>query len=437
MRVITVPEAIPAHLLDCELQPGVEYLLHDVQVRDFARWRTNLDRYQRQYAAASPAKRAEIEAMEPMVRSQAALGNLVSRSAQDVLREWRSPRNLDGKRVLFIRPGGYGDLIMLAPLLRQIKRLYQKVTIGVSCLPRFAPILQAIPYVDEFVPFPLRVDALKAYQYHVNFENTIEHNREAEQHHGAEMFARTCGMTLSAADHAIEFDPGTHPMPLFVPQEKPAGEKWVGLFMAPSAPQRRWPIDWTIHLMTALAMDGYTVWPLGTKGDMGAIGWHPPSTDGTGNVFGGFLRGPQRVAPSCGAFESILQTADFMRRYLDIVVTPDTVGVHLAGVMRLPCIALYGPFPGTLRAQHYPTVKIVQGQAPCAPCFSHDLQMPCPNHWCLAMDSITPEAIYQQVKTMCPRSEAARRIDTVRLLPSLTRQAVSPPAGRGPLILAR
>jgi ADP-heptose:LPS heptosyltransferase len=437
MRVITVSEAVPAQLLECALEPGVEYLLHDVQVRDFARWRTNLDRYQRQYAAAAPAKRVELEAMEPIVRGQSAIGNLTSRSAKDVLREWRAPRNLDGKRILFIRPGGYGDLIMLAPLLRQIKQLYQKTTIGVSCLPRFATILPAIPYVDEFVPFPVRVDALISYQYHVNYENTIENNRDAETYHGAEMFARWVNLSLRPEDHAVKFDPGTHAMPDFVPAEKPAGEKWIGVYMAASAPQRRWPVDSTLHLMTALAMEGYRVFPLGTKADFGAMGWHPPKNDGEGNIFGGFLRGPERLAPSCGAFQNILQTADFMRRYLDCVVSPDTVGVHLAGVLKIPCLALYGPFAGTLRAQYYPTVEIVQGTAKCAPCFSHDSRMPCANQWCLAMDSITPEAIYRQVKTMCPRSEATSRIDTIRLLPSAIRQAVSPPAGRGPLILSR
>lgn len=435
MRVITVSETVPENLLDVELLPGVEYLVHDVQVRDFSRWRTNLDRYQRQLATTPADKRAELEAFEPMVRGQHVLGSLASSSAEGILRPWKVPSNLDRKRVLFIRAGGFGDLIMLAPLLKQIKASYEKVTIGVSCLPRFAPLLQAIPYVNEFAPFPLRRDALDTFNYHVNFEDTIENNKEAETTHGAEMFARWCGMSLRPEDHIIDFEPGTHDMPEFVPQEKPAGEQWIGVFMAASAAQRRWPVDWTLHLMTALAMEGYRVFPLGSRGDMGALGWHPPAKDGTGNVFGGYLRGPETLMPSCGAFDNILQTADFMRRYLDLVISPDTIGVHLAGVMNIPCIALYGPFPGELRAKYYPTVEVVQGEAPCAPCFSHSTSMPCGNRWCLALDSITSEAIFQKVKQVCPRPEATRRVEPVRLLPSTSRLAVSPPAGRGPHII--
>jgi len=435
MRVIVLSDKISPEVLGCEMEPGVEYLLHDRQCQGFSRWRTMGDCFARKWASAPPQERAELEKRRPAIEAQEAMGRLISHSADGRLRQWKSPANLDKKSILFFRAGGYGDMLMMAPLFRKIKVLWKKVRIGVACLQRFAPIIPGIPAIDAFVPFPTKAEEARAWDYHVNFEDTIEFNPLGERMHGAEAFGEAVGLPIRAEDQVVEFDPGIQPMPSGWPEKK-ENEKWIGVFIAASAQQRNWPVDWMIHLIDALAMEGYVVFPLGAKGDLGAVGYHAPGEKG--NVFSGFMRAPRNIAPSCGAFSNILQTAEFMRRYLDLVVSPDTVGVHLCGAMKIPCIAIYGPFPAELRMKYYPTVTSVQGEAECAPCFSHDVAMPCGLPWCKAMDSILPEQIYRMVKEICPRSEKRSRIDKIRLLPgpaARTGQPGSPLPGRGHFIL--
>jgi ADP-heptose:LPS heptosyltransferase len=422
MRVITVPHPVPPSVLDCEILPNVEYLVHDQQVFDISRWRVAKDRFQMQWARANAEQRQLLEQQRPFYEGQISLGNLQSKSARGLLKEWRFPTILDKKKILFIRPGGYGDLIMLLPLLKKIKTNYKRVTIGISCLHRFGDLINAMKtYVDEWVQFPIRVDELEKWDYHVNFEGTIEGNKLAETKHGAEMFGEVVGWPVLPDDHKVIFEPGDHIMPDFsgqkLPDKKPDGEKWVGIFCSASARQRNWPVDWLFHLMNSLCLEGYKVFPLGKVSDFGAIGYHPH--DGLGdNVFAGLMRGPGNLAPSLGAFQNLPQLADFMRRYLDLIITPDTVGVHLAGVLGLKCLALYGPFPAEVRTKYYPTVEVMQGKAPCAPCFSHGLSMPCTNPWCLAMDDIRPEQVYAWVKKNLPLPSVTSRIEKIRLLPN-------------------
>ena len=197
-------------------------------------------------------------------------------------------------------------------------------------------------------------------------------------------------------------------MPEWAPAHKPVGEHWVGVFVAASARQRCWPVDWTFHLMNALAMEGYTVCPLGGPLDLGMFGYH--RKDGEGNhQFSHYLAPPPgRFKPSLGSFKNLPQLADFMRRYLDLVVSPDTIGVHLAGVLKIPCLAIYGSFPAELRMKHYPSVQALQGSADCAPCFSHDRQMSCGAFWCKALAAVTPQQVYEKVKEICPRQQPGR-----------------------------
>jgi len=51
----------------------------------------------------------------------------------------------------------------------------------------------------------------------------------------------------------------------------------------------------------------------------------------------------------------------------DLVVTNDSLHLHLSGAMDKPCVAIFGNTNGKVMTQDYPFVKVVQGD--CEPCW--------------------------------------------------------------------
>src|SRR4051812_34895064 len=65
--------------------------------------------------------------------------------------------------ITITRPGRYGDLILLTPCLRELKRRWPNCTVQVSCLPHYRDALIGLPYIDNFVPYPLPMDDADSY----------------------------------------------------------------------------------------------------------------------------------------------------------------------------------------------------------------------------------------------------------------------------------
>lgn len=58
----------------------------------------------------------------------------------------------------------------------------------------------------------------------------------------------------------------------------------------------------------------------------------------------------------------------------DVMVAPDSVFVHLAGALDLPCVGLFGPTDGRVRGQDYPRARILDARRtlPCVPCWRNE-----------------------------------------------------------------
>lgn len=56
--------------------------------------------------------------------------------------------------ILIVRPGSFGDLLLLTPLIRHLQKHFPDRPVKVSCLPQYAPILQG---VVETVTYPLEL----------------------------------------------------------------------------------------------------------------------------------------------------------------------------------------------------------------------------------------------------------------------------------------
>jgi ADP-heptose:LPS heptosyltransferase len=446
MRAITLPKDIPAGILAMSaLKADTEYLFVDQNSVDFKGGRSALDLWAQDHERALAIEEVEerqkqiaiLENDKWIAEAHYAIGHHISRDAAPLLNFWKAPADLNGKKLLFLDDMGLGDFLMLAPLLRKIKRLWPGVKIGTVVRKDKVSLLSGIPHIDHILSFPIMLQEAQEWDYHVSYERLFEDNPRAKEIHGCALFAEIVNLHLSLPEMVVDFNPGNPEMPEWFnptfPRGKGVQERWVGIFLKGSKPQCEWPTDYLLQLTHALAMVGYYVFWLGARHNSFGVYSMPQDPHG-GNNMGDWLRGPMKFLDLCGRFEDLKQLAAFARDYLDIIVSPDSFGVHLGGVLNIPTIGLFGPFSPELLSKHYLSVKALRGRVDCSPCFKHGFSMPCndsegkPRRWCLSLDSIPPEAVFQHVIAMCPRQTEAGKTKIQKAAPA---DVASLAAGRG------
>ena len=95
---------------------------------------------------------------------------------------------------LYLRAGGFGDLILLTPVLREHKRQFPNARIGVATMTHYAQVLAGLPFVDEVVPYPLTLEQLYQWDEWVFLENASRRNPAAHKVHMTDLFAQIAGV---------------------------------------------------------------------------------------------------------------------------------------------------------------------------------------------------------------------------------------------------
>jgi len=279
--------------------------------------------------------------------------------------------DLTGKSLLLFRYGGWGDLLFLTPLLRYLDTRYPgHGGLVVACGRQYESIYAHNPHVRRVLTYPVRLSEFERHDYHLFFEGTLETSADPDLH-AVDLFAR----------HAGVGDVGDRRLDFAVPEADAAKAKnilrnellfqkndprpLVGIHVHASSPVRNYPPDRTLALARELVAAGCLVLLLGSARDRAeadsAYKEGPPLMD---------------LYNLCGRFKTMALTAAIVAR-LDLLVGPDSSLVHVAGALDVPTVALYGPFPGAVRTRYYPRCVTLEGEAPCAPCFTHGHD-PCP-----------------------------------------------------------
>lgn len=263
---------------------------------------------------------------------------------------------IDGatESVLFMRAGGFGDLVLLTPVLREHKRRYPDAKIGVCTMPHYAPVLAGLPYIDEILPYPLTTKKANEWDRWVFYENAIERNPRAEKIHATELFAEIAG---------LEFIPDLLPEyrvkateAIWATEAYPRIEaRRCCIAVGASARARIYPRELMGQVIAQMLRRGWEVFLLGTKNECQTPDAKPPRLK---NLAEHDLSFRQCCAVVNGA---------------DVLIGNDSALLHIAGALSVPAVGLYGPFPYKLRTAHCPTTFSIQGDfkhKPC-PCFHH------------------------------------------------------------------
>ena len=297
--------------------------------------------------------------------------------------------NLAGKTLMIWRTGGYGDLLFITPAMRRLKKIYPTCRIWFGTRHQYQMVLRGNPDVSRVITMPFPTSFLEKVDYHLHFEGAVEQSRDPRLH-AVDIFGKRADVTFGEGDR----------MPIYA-QDQARTEilrrelvreglltdvPLVGVQARSSSPIRNYPQHLLLKVIQKLARKGHQVAVFGLKGD--------------------FPKGARQrgVLDLCGRYPEMADTVAVLAA-CDLLVAPDSSLVHFAAALRIPTVALYGPFPGRIRTLHYPLCRTleVDGKAwPCAPCMIHS-QQPCREArkrgqaWSPCFETITPQAVVEAV----------------------------------------
>jgi ADP-heptose:LPS heptosyltransferase len=306
------------------------------------------------------------------------------------------PMDLNNWTVLIVRPGGFGDLLFLTPIFREIKRRWPLAKVLVSCFPRYSEILVHNPHVDEVIEYPLLFDRWFNADCQLWLERVLETGDPNQ--HAVDVIADRIGLPVEDKRMEYFYTQEEYDWAMEKYPRHPKRTRRLGVQVHASAANRTYPFPSLRKVLEQLHSRG---WEILLFGDEDRVRQLP--VDGVQAVTGHSFRQAAAVLSTC-----------------DVVLAPDSSLCHVAGALEIPTVALYGPFAAETRVAYPSTVFPLQGKAECAPCAHHDR----PGHpWpagcpalqtgvCAAMEAIRPETIVERVlseyiKGQMRRGEAA------------------------------
>lgn len=311
-------------------------------------------------------------------------------------------------RVVVVRFGALGDVVLITPLLRALHRRHPELPITLVTKQAYAPVLETHPAVDQVIALgpdgglrslarrlaiakdDIVLDlhgSLRSYALRVltgGDWHSYRKERQAQRRRlrgGVLPPDRPVAEKYFSAAESLGVEPDGAPAELFTnPEDETHAAEYAApgsIVLAPGAaqPTKRWPADHWRALARDLDRRGVNVIGLGTPTERELL-------DGT---------------PAADAFGLPIRTAVAICRQAAVVVAQDSGLMHVAAAVGTPVVALFGPTTpefgfGPYRAR----ATILQRSLPCRPCSVYGTDR-CPedHHRCLR--EIDPPAVARAV----------------------------------------
>ncbi len=308
-------------------------------------------------------------------------------------RPFNETQDWNGKRILFSRAGGFGDLVLMTPIFREVKRRWPSCTIGVATMSHYAVVLAKLDFVDEIVQFPVSKIEADKFDAWVLYENAIERNPRAKEIDMTSLFAEIIGLS-SLKDSKPAYVPKVSEL-IWANEAYPRanGTPRVAIHISTSAACRTYPQKQLGQVVNLLIAKKFEVFLLGAPGEIQLDPKNAPP----------MLRNTTQPGQTIRHDAAIINNSDCL-------LGSDSAHLHIAGALGVPAVGLYGPFPWQLRTIHCPTTFAIQGSfknAAC-PCFHHanaqrrnHFPDNCPSRAlgvCEVLASITPERVVEKIE---------------------------------------
>lgn len=299
------------------------------------------------------------------------------------------------KRILIIRAGGMGDLIFLTPALRALRQQFPQHEFTVCALSAYRPAI-CHPDLDavQWLDYPPQLADVETYDLVVPLEETVERD---EEHTAVDIFARHLGLELAGAARVPMLRANTGALAAALEKfPRFPGMRRYGIALRANHACRTWPFNY-IQQLASHILDrdpAGVIFLFGEKKD-----W--PDIENVGH---------QRLIWLPDLDLSLTESLALLAT-MDAFVGPDSGLAHAAGALGLPTVTLFGPYRSQQRVDVFPTVRGINGHAPCAPCHhkarlpQHPFPpgMPCEQHGCcIALGQIQPDRVYTLLHRQMP-----------------------------------
>lgn len=294
-------------------------------------------------------------------------------------------QDLNGKKLMCWRTGGIGDMLFLNPVLRYLKKKYPDSFIRVAS--GCKQPLENVPEIDELYDMPFDSLLMDEVDYHLMFQGIIEGSSDASKKtHAVDMFFSYFNID---SIHIPKED--KKPRLFFTEKEYEWLENRlqqlkiektdyvIGFQMETSAPLRNYPKEQMKKVIDILSNEkSVKIVLIGTEQH---------------NIIAQFYKGDKNniiVSTNLDIRQSII----LANRY-DLIISPDTFMIQVAGALEKPLIGLYGPFPSVVRMKYFKNAIGLDADVVCSPCYKHDFRSCIKGHPSPCFNQIKAEDILQ------------------------------------------
>ena len=321
----------------------------------------------------------------------------------------RSARKIGTQRLLFYNgSGGYGDQIMSWPVVKILAD--HGFEVHVLSDPGNQMCWWNFPWVKSLHILPVQYEFFKLFDHYVVYDNLTNQDETPDQLHPVDALLEKIGF-----DHRTFSNEQKCVAPVYTQGEFAAvaqfrGRSFAIYQMAAANPIRSLPPSDSAFLLSKLAQEyPYITWLALVDGFSAAIhphykGYTDSITEEQKNDKGEAVqvsRWPNVIpyfSPNLRELWALAQSAR-------VVVSPDSLMIHVAGCQGVPCVGLWGLTDPARRAKYYTNHIPIHHKEVCAhsPCFHYLGTFPkyCPprkdRKVCEVMAAISPDEVIRAV----------------------------------------
>lgn len=292
------------------------------------------------------------------------------------------PRELvrSTKRLLILCPGGIGDLLCMKTCLGHLPTWYPNISeVGFVSLQADRQIFKDgvhLPFGLHLFDYPVTMRQAEYYDAWVAFGSQ---ERQSLRKDLIVSFSEQLGMMPPAQFEIVEIRPDpavVKALRAYIMSDRPC----VAVQIHSAAHYRSWHTGAAFITMNGLVEAGYDCYIIGSSKQR-AIFRDEEGVEQT--VWG------DGIYDMCGLFTTSEEMIAFTE-LMDGVIAPDSSMLHIGGMLGKPTLGLFGLTGEESRTKYYPTLRTLQGEADCSPCWCITENPTCGHKNCLAMMDIDP-----------------------------------------------